>query len=379
LLAGFQTALAAQDHAACEGRYALRLVAIDNATEGAWDATVEAAAANKAASDSTAIGYVASFEPGPLLVSLPILNQAGPMLVVAPMNTYPAFTFPARRAGEPSEYYPNGRRNLVRLGPTDFEAGAAAAQWAAQQGADSVSILYDQYDPTLQGLNVARGFEAEAAALGLRVTASLAVDRYAPEFHSIMDQVLARPGGDWPSLLFYAGPPGDHLRLLFEAKQARLGGAGQLPFLSAPGFAAEAFAQAAGPAAAGTFLLTPALPPDEWPRAAHAFLSLYEGTGDGAPGIEALYGYGAARHLLNSVEAACAAGGQRPTRRAVLQNALARPPAPGRIALDARPVQALPVPQVFALYRVTGGALDFLEKIRAASSGGRPAAPTRAP
>ena len=193
MVEGFRAALAQHDYSVCASAYRLQFLPLDHTTEGVWDATLETAAANKAATDPSAVAFLGSFEPAPLLLSLPILNKAGPMLVVAPMNTYGNFTRPRGPADEPEPYYPSGTRSFVRLGPTDEQIGQAAAHWAARAGAGRVYVVYDLYDPTLQGLAVARAFEQAALEAGLEIIGAIGVDRFAGEYDSVMDQIGRAP------------------------------------------------------------------------------------------------------------------------------------------------------------------------------------------
>ena len=94
--------------------------------------------------------------------------------------------------------------------------------------------------------------------------------------------------------------------------------------LSAPGFAAQAFVQAAGPAAEGTYLITPDLPVSAWPSQGRGFAAALAASGAAEPGIDVLYGYSAAVRLTQAVETACQRSG-RPARRLVMREALARP------------------------------------------------------
>jgi branched-chain amino acid transport system substrate-binding protein len=367
LVEGVSLALEQAGQATCGGRYPIRFVPVDHATEGAWDATVEAAVANKAATDPAAVAYIGSWEPGPLLVSLPILNQHGPLLVLGPMNGYPPFTYPRRYADEPTEYYPTGRPNFTRVGPNDFDTGAAAARWAAAAGARRAYVLYDQYDPWQQALHTARGFENSAPDAGVQVVGSLGVDRLAGEYASVMDTIARDSGARWPSLIFYAGPPASHLARLFEAKAAWLGGPEAVPVLAAPGFDPGAFAAAAGAAAEGQILFSPALPPEQWPVAGQAFAEAYQARYGAPPAIEALYGYAAGKAILDAAEAVCAEGLHPANRRRILNAVVA---AQARLAADSEQPHALAEAGLlprgeFGVYRVTGGTLDLLERARA--------------
>jgi hypothetical protein len=127
-----------------------------------------------------------------------------------------------------------------------------------------------------------------------------------------------------------------------------------MPVLAAPGFETGAFAAAAGRAAQGFYIFSPALPTDEWPAAGQEFAAAFRVQAGSAPDPEALYGYAAATSLLEAMEAVCADGLNPASRRLVLNATVA-----------ALRRQDLVLPDEFAVYRVTGGKLDFLEKVRA--------------
>ena len=114
---------------ACNGQFKITYEDMDDATAaaGKWDPTQEANNANKAAADADVMVYIGTFNSGAAKVSIPILNQAG-LVMISPANTYPGLTKPGKgEAGEPEKYYPNGKRNYTRVVPADDLQGAAAA------------------------------------------------------------------------------------------------------------------------------------------------------------------------------------------------------------------------------------------------------------
>ena len=65
------------------------------------------------------IGVIGTFNSGCAEIEIPILNRApdGPLGMVSPANTYVGLTHsgPGTAAGEPDKYYPNGKRNYIRM------------------------------------------------------------------------------------------------------------------------------------------------------------------------------------------------------------------------------------------------------------------------
>src|SRR5262249_33145485 len=93
---------------ACNGQFTIKYDDMDDATAaaGKWDPTQEANNANKAAADQDVMVYIGTFNSGAAKVSIPILNQAG-LVMISPSNTYPGLTKPGKgESGEPEKYYP---------------------------------------------------------------------------------------------------------------------------------------------------------------------------------------------------------------------------------------------------------------------------------
>src|SRR6266508_3245245 len=82
---------------ACGGKYNIAYEAWDDASAalGKWDPAVETENANKAAADKSIVAYLGTFNSGAAKLSIPILNQAGPLVMISPANTYPGLTVAA--------------------------------------------------------------------------------------------------------------------------------------------------------------------------------------------------------------------------------------------------------------------------------------------
>jgi len=132
---------------------------------GSWDAERERANARYAAADADVVAYIATLDADAAPYSLPITNQAGPLLQISPCNTYPGLTRPFE-PGEPEIYYPSGVRSYVRTAMSDDRQGHFAAQWALELGAKRVAVLHDT-EPC--GRGVAEPFGRSCIALGLEL------------------------------------------------------------------------------------------------------------------------------------------------------------------------------------------------------------------
>src|SRR5207244_5551617 len=140
--------------------------ALDDATaaKGSWDAAQEAENARKAINDKSVVAYIGTYNSGVANVSIPLLNQAG-LVMVSPANTYPGLTKPGKgESNEPNTYYPNGKRNYARVVPADDLQGAVGAVWAKDLGAKNVYIVHDT---ELYGKGIADVFRAKAKEIGL--------------------------------------------------------------------------------------------------------------------------------------------------------------------------------------------------------------------
>jgi branched-chain amino acid transport system substrate-binding protein len=113
---------------------------LDDATaaKGSWDAAQEAENARKAINDKSVVAYIGTYNSGAAKISIPLLNQAG-LVMVSPANTYPGLTKPGKgEANEPNVYYPSGKRTYARVVPADDLQGAVGAVWAKDLGAKKV-------------------------------------------------------------------------------------------------------------------------------------------------------------------------------------------------------------------------------------------------
>jgi hypothetical protein len=129
-------------------------------------------------------GYVLAIAPEQLdlfgtfnspcaVAAVPELNRApgGPLAIISPLNSFVGLTRPAPGVDPslPAVLYPTGRRNYLRVFPTDDLQGAALALLARERGRKRVYVL-DDGDPGYGAL-MATGFETAARRLGLEVAA----------------------------------------------------------------------------------------------------------------------------------------------------------------------------------------------------------------
>jgi branched-chain amino acid transport system substrate-binding protein len=181
------------------GKYTVGYQSCDDSTAqaGKWESSKCSANANAYAQNKSVIGVIGTFNSGCAEIEIPILNRApdGPLGMVSPANTYVGLTHsgPGTAAGEPDKYYPNGKRNYIRMVAADDFQGAADAQFMKDQGAKSVFILNDK---EAYGLGVATDTKNSATKLGLKVAGFTAWDPKASSYEAVATKIK-QSGADW--------------------------------------------------------------------------------------------------------------------------------------------------------------------------------------
>ena len=341
--AGERLALA-DAHGRVAGR-AVRLVELDSAVPGgqAWDPAAVEANARRAVDDRTAIAYIGELGLGASAVSVPVTSGDN-LLQVSPGDGLTTLTRldPAEPEELPARYYHGGRRNFIRLVPTDAQQAAAIVAWAHANGGHRLAIVRDD---ELFGRELAA--EAEVAALRehLAVTGVQEARHGAADYTGLARDVASLT----PDAILYTGiGDPDAVRLLTTISRA-------LPAATLYGSSALANSPDGGGPSAD--VLTPAGPASAYgPRARAVLRRLREQTGSPvAP--EALYGYDAMQIVLDAIRTA---GRHSGNRADVARSALR--PRTRRSVLGGYRVEASGdvAPGRFASYRRLGGGLTFL-------------------
>lgn len=131
------------------GRFRVGYQSCDDSSpqDSSGDLTKCAANAKAFAADASAIGVIGTWSSDCAAVEIPILDTAphAPLVLVSPSNTDVGLTHATAGTspGEPARYYPNGRRNFVRLLSADDAQGRADALLAYRLGARRVFLLDD--------------------------------------------------------------------------------------------------------------------------------------------------------------------------------------------------------------------------------------------
>lgn len=174
------------------GKFTVNYQSLDDSTAqaGKWDPGQVAADARKAAQDSSAVFYIGEFNSGASAISIPILNQAT-LPQLSPANTAVGLTTgdPGHTPGEPTKYYPGGKRTYVRIVPRDTIQGAALLTTMKSDGCSKVAIANDK-EVYGQGLATVMGLQK--TKFGLTITSNTGIDPTAPNFRSYAQTIKAQ-------------------------------------------------------------------------------------------------------------------------------------------------------------------------------------------
>jgi branched-chain amino acid transport system substrate-binding protein len=183
------------------GKFTIKYASLDDSTAaaGKWDPAACAADARKAAQDSKAVYYMGEFNSGCSEVSIPILNQGG-LSQVSPANTYVGLTTnePGSAPGEPTKYYPTGKRTYLRIVPRDTIQAAAGLETMKHDGCTKVAVANDK---EAYGAGLAALLELEKGLYGITITGNTGIDPTAPNFRSYA-QTIKGQGAD---CFYFAG------------------------------------------------------------------------------------------------------------------------------------------------------------------------------
>src|SRR5438309_870584 len=273
---------------------------MDDATaaKGAWDAAQEAQNANTALNDPDVMVYVGTFNSGAAKVSIPILCPQN-LGMISPANTYPGLTknIPgAVEANEPDVYYPNCKRNYTRVVPSDEIQGAAAANWSKQLGATKVYVLDDTQ---LYGHGIAVVYAQTAPKVGLQVVGGPeGIDDKASDYRSV-SQKVRQSGAD---MVFFGGITQANAGKLWQDLRATLGN--DVKLMGPDGIFEQAFIDAAGPAAEGTYVTFGGVPPSKLTGAGQQWYQKYKQQFNSEPEAYAGYGYESMKVALDAINRA---------------------------------------------------------------------------
>jgi branched-chain amino acid transport system substrate-binding protein len=273
---------------------------LDDATaaKGQWDAAQEAQNANQALNDADVMVYIGTFNSGAAKVSIPILCKAN-VGMISPANTYPGLTKKvegAVEANEPDVYYEGCKRNYTRVVPSDEIQGAAAANWSKQLGATKVYVLDDTQ---LYGHGIAVVYANTAPKVGLQVVGGPeGIDDKASDYRALAQKVR-QSGAD---MVFFGGITQANAGKLWQDLRATLGN--DVKLMGPDGILEQAFIDAAGPAAEGTYVTFGGVPPSKLTGAGQQWYQKYKQQFNSEPEAYAAYGYESMKVALDAINRA---------------------------------------------------------------------------
>jgi branched-chain amino acid transport system substrate-binding protein len=315
--------LAQANNQACGGKYTLSYEAWDDATAatGQWDGATETQNATKAAADKSVIAYLGTFNSGAAKLSIPILNQAGPLLMASPANTYPGLTHVAAgitAANEPGVYYPPGVRNYARVAATDDLQGPIDVNFMVSLGAKTLYILDDQQ---AYGKGVADSVAQAAKAAGINVLGEEGYDTKAPNYQALMTKISTIDNGNPPQMIFLGAVVDSNSSQILKDKVAIMGDNTKVKFMGPDGIFTQAFIDGAGATVAeGAYASTPGLAQKDLNAIGTKFYADYAAKYGPTNEPYAVLGYDLMNGLLYAIENVCKAGGD-PSDRATVTKA----------------------------------------------------------
>ena len=288
--------LALSDAGGRVGPYRVELVELDSAEpdERDWDPDRVAENAGRAADDPAAIAYLGELELGASAVSVPVTNEES-ILQVSPSDGLTSLTLPQSGPGAgPERFYTADSRNFLRLVPPDSAQAGPLVAVARQAGASRLALAHDG---GIFGRQLAGGVEQAAADQGLDVTA---VERVEPDLDEA-PALAGRIAEDDPDAVVYLGIGGDPAETMLAAMANPVLGA--RPLVAAAPLARPG-ALSSGQPARPLPVVSPILPPGEYPAAGRRVLDRIAAERGAAPPVEALYGYESMRVVLRALRAA---------------------------------------------------------------------------
>lgn len=242
------------------GGYSVTYTALDDgiaANNGAWDATAEANNATQVVNDAEAMAYIATYNSGAAVASIPIMNDAG-MAMISPANTALQLTQEneANDEGYPEVLYPSGTRNYMRVVPNDFLQGRASANFAVSGlGAQTIYVLHDNQ---VYGLGLGNVFNEAALELGAEVVGFEAFQPDAPEYQALATKIANAA----PALVYISAIVNLNASKLVQDLRDVMAPE-DTAIMGPDGLINQAFIDGAGDAAEGMYLTFGGLPANE--------------------------------------------------------------------------------------------------------------------
>lgn len=171
-----------------------------DASSQSWTPELETTNAQKAINDPDVMAYIGPYNSGAAKVSMPLLNEAG-LLQVSAAVTHTGLTKkdPQGDPNEPGIYRPSGKITFCRVCPADDVQGPLAADFAKDElKAKTVFVLDDK---ELYGQGVAGLFERRCKDLGFKILGHESIIVQQNNFQALMTKVKETN----PDVVYFGG------------------------------------------------------------------------------------------------------------------------------------------------------------------------------
>jgi branched-chain amino acid transport system substrate-binding protein len=216
--------------------------------------------------------------------------------MISPANTYPGLTKKiegAVEANEPDVYYPGCKRNYTRVVPSDEIQGAAAAAWSKTIGATKAYVLDDTQ---LYGHGLAVVYANAAPKAGIQLVGGPeGIDDKASDYRALA-QKIRQSGAD---IVYFGGITQANAGKLWIDLRATLGN--DFKLMGPDGIFEQAFIDAAGPAAEGTYITFGGVPPSKLTGLGATWYQNYKKQFNAEPEAYAGYGYESMKVALDAI------------------------------------------------------------------------------
>ncbi|MEP6909503.1 MAG: BTAD domain-containing putative transcriptional regulator [Actinomycetota bacterium] len=280
------------------GRHRVAYQSCDDSTaRQIFDSSKCTANAKEYTGNPDVVGVIGPYNSGCAFDQIPILNRArgGPLAIISPTNSAEDITRPGANAPPDlaRRIYPTGKRNYLRVFPTDSAQGAANALLAHRLGLRRVYVLHDG-DP-LFALPKAIFFRKAARKLGIEILAFRTWDPQESQDRELADEMArSRADGVFLAAGLYERPGG-----LIRALRARLGS--RFAIMAPEFLPIASLFDEVGPAARGIYVSLPGLTTERLPPAGRRFLREFAATQPGRVDATAVYAAQATEVLLSAI------------------------------------------------------------------------------
>jgi branched-chain amino acid transport system substrate-binding protein len=273
------------------------------AQSGQWDEAKCSQNAQSAAQDDQIVGWIGPFNSGCASVEIPILNEAG-LVMISPANTALGLTKEGGEPAEPEQYYPTGERNYTRVIPADDKQGRVAAVLMQEEGIESVFIIDDR---ETYGQGLADQVEIAAEEFGIEVLGREGIDGSASNYRGLMSSIADAQ----PDAVYFGGIIENNAGQLVRDKVDAGMSNDDVLFIGPDGILVDTYIEQGAEAAEGSYITFGGLPAEELPNA-QAFVDAYNEAYPDGPPIAAYtaYAYEAANVMLDAIERAYEADGE---------------------------------------------------------------------